>query len=55
MGLLGIIGNDFLPQIGKVLIILRDMLIVEPDEKERDIEYLQSYIYTIPPGAAKKY
>jgi hypothetical protein len=25
------------------------------DEKERNLEYLESYIYTIPPGTAKKY
>ncbi len=37
------------------MVSLRDLLIVELDEKERNIEYLQSYIYTIPPGAAKKY
>ncbi|MCI0706805.1 MAG: CBS domain-containing protein [Ignavibacteriae bacterium] len=34
---------------------LRDLLMVDLDEKERNLEYLQSYIYTVPPGAAKKY
>ncbi|HEY4611810.1 MAG TPA: CBS domain-containing protein [Bacteroidota bacterium] len=36
-------------------ISLRDLLMMDLDEKERSLEYLQSYIYTIPPGAAKKY
>jgi predicted transcriptional regulator len=34
---------------------LRDLLMMDLDEKERNLEYLQSYIYTVPPGAAKKY
>jgi hypothetical protein len=25
------------------------------NEKERNLEYLQSYIYTVPPGTAKRY
>lgn len=37
------------------MVSLRDLLMVELDEKERNLEYLQSYIYTIPPGAAKRY
>lgn len=37
------------------IVSLRDLLMLDLDEKERNIEYLQSYIYTIPPGAAKKY
>jgi CBS domain-containing protein len=37
------------------MVSLRDMLMMELDEKERNLEYLQSYIYTIPPGAAKRY
>jgi CBS domain-containing protein len=37
------------------MVSLRDLLMVELDEKERSLEYLQSYIYTIPPGAAKRY
>ena len=36
-------------------ISLRDLLMMDLDEKERSLEYLQSYIYTVPPGAAKKY
>ena len=34
---------------------LRDLLMMDLDEKERDLEYLHSYIYTVPPGAGKKY
>jgi len=34
---------------------LRDLLMMDLDEKERNLEYLQSYIYTVPPGAAKRY
>jgi CBS domain-containing protein len=37
------------------VVSLRDLLMLELDEKERNLEYLQSYIYTIPPGAAKRY
>lgn len=37
------------------VVSLRDLLLLELDEKERNLEYLQSYIYTIPPGAAKRY
>lgn len=34
---------------------LRDLLMIDIDEKERNLEYLQSYIYMVPPGATKKY
>ena len=34
---------------------LRDLLMIDLDEKERNLEYLHSYIYTVPPGSAKKY
>jgi CBS domain-containing protein len=37
------------------MVSVRDLLMLDLDEKERNIEYLQSYIYTVPPGAAKKY
>jgi CBS domain-containing protein len=37
------------------VVSLRDLLMIDLDEKERNIEYLQSYIYTVPPGAAKRY
>lgn len=37
------------------VVSLRDLLMIELDEKERNLEYLQSYIYTIPPGTAKRY
>jgi len=37
------------------VVSLRDLLMVDLDEKERNLEYLESYIYTIPPGTAKKY
>lgn len=37
------------------VVSLRDLLMVDLDEKERNLEYLQSYIYTVPPGAAKRY
>jgi CBS domain-containing protein len=37
------------------VVSLRDMLMMDLDAKERNIEYLQSYIYTVPPGAAKRY
>ncbi len=37
------------------VVSLRDLLMMDLDEKERNLEYLQSYIYTIPPGAAKRY
>ena len=33
----------------------RDLLRSDLDEKERNLEYLQSYIYTVPPGTTKKY
>ena len=34
---------------------LRDLLMMNLDEKEQDLEYLHSYIYTVPAGAAKRY
>lgn len=34
---------------------LRDLLMMDLNEKERNLEYLQSYIYTVPPGTAKRY
>ncbi|MGH2567483.1 MAG: CBS domain-containing protein [Bacteroidota bacterium] len=34
---------------------LRDLLMLDLNEKERNLEYLQSYIYTVPPGATKRY
>jgi CBS domain-containing protein len=34
---------------------LRDLLMMDLDEKERNLEYLQSYIYTVPPGTTKRY
>jgi len=37
------------------IVSLRDLLMVDLDEKERSLEYLESYIYTIPPGMARKY
>lgn len=37
------------------IVSLRDLLMIDLDEKERNLEYLQSYIYTVPPGTAKKY
>ncbi|MEP0823778.1 MAG: CBS domain-containing protein [Ignavibacterium sp.] len=37
------------------MVSLRDLLMMDLDEKERNLEYLESYIYTIPPGTAKKY
>ncbi|MBI4429829.1 MAG: hypothetical protein HY562_12010 [Ignavibacteriales bacterium] len=37
------------------LVSLRDLLMIDLDEKERNLEYLQSYVYMVPPGAAKKY
>ncbi|MBM4168530.1 MAG: CBS domain-containing protein [Ignavibacteria bacterium] len=37
------------------MVSLRDLLQIDLDEKERSLEYLESYIYTIPPGAAKRY
>ncbi len=37
------------------MVSLRDLLMIDLDEKERNLEYLQSYIYMVPPGAAKKY
>lgn len=37
------------------MVSLRDLLMVDLDEKARNLEYLESYIYTIPPGTTKKY
>lgn len=37
------------------IVSLRDLLQIDLDEKERNLEYLESYIYTIPPGTAKRY
>ena len=37
------------------IVSLRDLLMIDLDEKERNLEYLQSYIYTVPPGTTKKY
>lgn len=37
------------------MVSLRDLLMIDLDEKERNLEYLQSYIYMVPPGTAKKY
>lgn len=37
------------------MVSLRDLLQIDLDEKERNLEYLESYIYTIPPGVAKRY
>lgn len=37
------------------MVSLRDLLQIDLDEKERNLEYLESYIYTIPPGTAKRY
>lgn len=37
------------------IVSLRDLLMIDLDEKERNLEYLQSYIYTVPPGSLKKY
>jgi len=37
------------------VVSLRDLLMIDLDEKERNLEYLQSYIYTVPPGTTKKY
>lgn len=37
------------------LVSLRDLLMIDLDEKERNLEYLQSYIYMVPPGTTKKY
>lgn len=34
---------------------LRDLLMMDLDEKEQNIDYLHSYIYTVPPGTAKRY
>lgn len=37
------------------VVSLRDLLMIDLDEKERNLEYLHSYIYTVPPGTVKKY
>lgn len=37
------------------MVSLRDLLMMDLDEKERNLEYLESYIYTIPPGTTKRY
>lgn len=37
------------------MVSLRDLLMLDLDEKERNLEYLESYIYTIPPGTTKRY
>lgn len=37
------------------IVSLRDLLMIDLDEKERNLEDLQSYIYTVPPGTTKKY
>lgn len=37
------------------MVSLRDLLLMDLTEKEQDIEYLHSYIYTVPPGATKRY
>lgn len=37
------------------MVSLRDLLVINIDEKEQDIDYLHSYIYTIPPGTTKRY
>lgn len=37
------------------MVSLRDLLMIDIDKKEQDLEYLHSYIYTIPPGMAKRY
>lgn len=37
------------------IVSLRDLLTIELDEKQRDLEYLHSYIYTVPPGTTKNY
>lgn len=37
------------------IVSLRDLLMVDLDEKERHLEYLHSYIYTVPPGTTKNY
>ncbi|HXG37776.1 MAG TPA: CBS domain-containing protein [Bacteroidota bacterium] len=37
------------------IVSLRDLLMLDLNEKERNLEYLQSYIYTVPPGTAKRY
>lgn len=34
---------------------LRDLLMIDLDEKEQNLEYLHSYIYTVPPGTTKNY
>ena len=37
------------------IVSLRDLLMIDLDEKERHLEYLHSYIYTVPPGTTKNY
>ena len=37
------------------MVSLRDLLMMDLDEKEQNLEYLHSYIYTVPPGTAKRY
>jgi CBS domain-containing protein len=37
------------------IVSLRDLLMMDVSEKEQNLEYLHSYIYTVPPGAAKRY
>jgi CBS domain-containing protein len=37
------------------MVSLRDLLMVDLSVKEQNIEYLHSYIYTVPPGTAKRY
>ncbi|MBI3005613.1 MAG: hypothetical protein HYY49_09395 [Ignavibacteriales bacterium] len=41
--------------VGTIYVSLRDLLMIDLDETERNLGYLQSYIYMVPPGAATKY
>lgn len=37
------------------MVSLRDLLLMDLDVKEQNIDYLHSYIYTVPPGTTKRY
>lgn len=37
------------------MVSLRDLLMIDLNEKEQNIDYLHSYIYTVPPGTTKRY
>jgi CBS domain-containing protein len=37
------------------ILSIRDLLVLDMNEKEQTIEFLEQYIFTVPPGLQKKY